>query len=331
MICKMNDAGYCARHGQLHEGPLKAIALDPSAEGEHHRQLWDRAAMKRGHKWVRNKPRMSINQLAEMKCQCEKNKAMGLPCNGGGLVVPTVRNLLFHVWPSSDAWRWNVDQLLQRISLFNGRRIVAVVTDHNTVSPHEVEAAFKGNVDELITLPNIPSRREVVTFLSLWNSIKSIHPSHITFYCHGKGIRPERVGDQAVRKWTEIMYSANLDYWPRVETLLKQYPVVGAFKKVGHGWLPHESNSAWHYSGSFYWFRNRDVFSKPDWQRIDQFWSGIEPWPSLHFPVEQAGCIFKQGTVPQLNLYDGRIMDDIVAEFERWKNDESGIGRRAAS
>lgn len=248
-------------------------------------------------------------------CQCDKYKAKPRPSS---LVTPTVRNLLFHVWPTNDMWRWNVEQLLRRMPLFNGRRIVAVVTDHTTVPPKEVEKAFQGNIDDMIVVPNDPAKREVVTFLPLWNSVKSIHPSHVTFYCHGKGVSPMRQGSEAVKKWTEINYSVNLDRWQKVEEILGTHPVCGAFKKTGHGWAPHESMSTWHYSGSFYWFRNKDVFSK-DWQRIDQFWSGIEPWPSLHFNSAQAGCIFHARPVPEMNLYDDHyVQTTIIPEYEKW-------------
>lgn len=309
MICKIDTRGYCDRHDCKHEGPLKAIALDPSEEGEKHRLLWDRVAEKRGHFW---------QEAGDCNC--------GEPLAGpSALVTPTVRNLLFHVWPSAPMWRWNVDQLLRRIGLFNGRRIVAVVTDHATASPKEVEAAFKGNVDDMIVVPNDPAKREVATFLPLWNSVKSLHPAHVTFYCHGKGVSPMRKDSGSVKKWVDMLHSSNLDDWPRVEAVLKTHPVAGSFKKVGRGWGAHESDSTWHYSGSFYWFRNKDVFSKPDWQRIDQFWIGIEPWPSLHFTEAQAGCLFHQDKVPTLNMYDDSYVNNVVVPaFERWKRDGQG-------
>ncbi len=256
-------------------------------------------------------------------CKTCKDKVTELPSTGN-LVTPTVRNLLFHVYPTAgNLWRRNVEQILNRIDLFNGRRIVAIATDHTTASPEQVKAALKGNVDEILTVPNDPTRREVATFLPLFSSVKSTHPSHVTFFCHSKGVTSMRQGSHAVKLWTDIMYSACLDYWPYVEKILDSYPVAGAFKKIGRGWPAHESNSEWHFSGSFYWFRNRDVFNT-DWQRIDQFWSGIEPWPSIHFRREQAGCIFYESPISSMNLYDvNTFIGSVLPAWEAWKKERA--------
>jgi hypothetical protein len=43
------------------------------------------------------------------------------------------RNLLYHIWPITDSlWRWNVEQLLKRIELFNGKRVLSVFLDERT-------------------------------------------------------------------------------------------------------------------------------------------------------------------------------------------------------
>ena len=52
--------------------------------------------------------------------------AMGLALPPLGLA--TRRNLIYHVWPKSGSnWQWNVEQILARIDLFNGKRIIAIV------------------------------------------------------------------------------------------------------------------------------------------------------------------------------------------------------------
>jgi hypothetical protein len=235
------------------------------------------------------------------------------------LPAPDVRNLLYHVYPiPGGVWRYNVSLLLPRIGLFNGRRVVTVVTDHHTEDPSEVERAFSGEVDEFIRLQNRPELREVHTFELLFSRVQSRRPGHATFYGHAKGVT--RKGHPQVMDWTRLLYETNLDYWPAVEELLGKYPVVGSFKKTGRGWPVYESLSEWHYSGSFFWFRNRELFSKPDWFRIDRFWSGIEPYPSLHWSVRDAGCLFMEGPVPSINLYDSAFVRDIVVpSWEGWK------------
>jgi len=62
-------------------------------------------------------------------------------------VVGDKRNLMYHIWPSklNNAWRWNVERLRKYLPIFNGKRIIAVVTDdRTTASIEEVVAAFKG-------------------------------------------------------------------------------------------------------------------------------------------------------------------------------------------
>jgi hypothetical protein len=230
----------------------------------------------------------------------------------GSLISPSIRNLIYHIYPrrDSDSWRWNITQLLQRIDLFNGRRIVAIVTDSYTDNPDTVKAALGDRVDDVVVMPNIPELREVNTFEALMSRVKSVHPSHVTFYAHAKGVG--RINHPTVRHWTSLMYVALLDYWPLVRTTLLNKPLAGVFKKLGRGWPEHESKSEWHYSGSFLWFRNRDVFLKPDWARIDRFWSGIEPWPSLHFSADQAVSLFLESAVTEMNLYSADYFERTV-------------------
>ena len=63
------------------------------------------------------------------------------------------------------------------------------------------------------------------------------------------------------------MYEANLDYWPAVEEVLKVRPAAGSLKKVGHQF--GGSAAGWHYTGSFWWARSADLFSR-DWRRFDR-------------------------------------------------------------
>jgi hypothetical protein len=242
-----------------------------------------------------------------------------------GLALPVLRNLLWHIYPvRGSSWRWNADMVQRRLALFNGRRIVAVVTDDRTDPPAEVERALGGEIDELIQFQNQPELREVVTFEPLFRRVQSRHPAHATLYAHGKSV--VRTGHPTCQRWAGILYEAHLDYWPVVESVLMKHALAGCFKKVGRGWPDHESRSTHHYSGSFAWFRNRDLFTKPDWTRIERFWSGVEPYWSLHFPVEQFGTIFFEGRVEQINLYDPGYFDGVVVPaWEKWKAEHAHL------
>lgn len=230
-----------------------------------------------------------------------------------------MRNLLYHVAPfnKNDMWRRNVRQLLGRIDLFNGRRVVAVVTGRGLADWRCVEEEFAGKVDEVIHRPNNPKLREVVTLAPLLEKVETLDPYQVTFYAHTKGVTRPVNGGVTCHPWADIMYETCLDYWPLVSDLLKTHAMAGSFKKVGRGF--GGSKSTWHYSGTFFWFRNRDVFSR-NWRRIDQKWWGSESWPGLLFKPEEVACIFHEGVVPTLDMYSMPYLKNVCEpELAAWR------------
>lgn len=263
--------------------------------------------------------------------------------------VEPVRNLLMHIMPvaGNGVWQRNVAAVRQRWGLFNGRKIVAVCTNgvrfprprHPTQdwqrrhprtlgrldSPDEVRDAFGGRTVEFIEVPNDAGLREVRTFPELFGRLENQNPCSVTFYCHAKGVTKPVNPGVAVHPWTDILYETCLNYWPLVHRLLMERPLAGSCKKVGRGF---DSESNFHYSGSFFWFRDRDVFAR-DWRRIDRTWWGIEAWPGLHFPVEDAGVLFHEGVVPHLNMYLMDYLKGVVEpELTAWRA-EHAADRRA--
>jgi hypothetical protein len=227
-----------------------------------------------------------------------------------------VRHLLYHVYPRRGSrWRERVLRLRERIEHFNGRRVVAVASDGTTDPPAHVADALAGCGCEVVPVENDPNLREVATFLPLFERVSELRdPTHATLYAHAKAVtRPEGA---ACHEWAAALEEVLLN-WPAVAEGLRRHPLAGAFKKVGRGWP--ESSSDWHFSGSWFWFRNAELFAK-DWRRIDRFWSGIEPYPSLHFPKGHAACVFHAGTVDGVRLYDGGYWERAVRpELEKFR------------
>lgn len=246
------------------------------------------------------------------------------------------RNLVYHIAPASGngTWQRNVEQILKRINLFNGRRIVSIVRGRPIAEagnrrgrlitpldpPEAVIEAFKGEAECLI-FDNDPNLREVVTFVPMLKKVESLDPQEVTFCAHAKGVtRPVNAG-VTVHPWAEILYETCLDYWPLVRSLLERRAMAGSLKKIGPGF--RGSQSSWHYSGTFYWFRNRDVFSR-DWRRVDQAWWGTESWPGVMFHEEEAACIFHSGVVPKLNMYSMDYLKGVVLpELEQWRREHA--------
>ena len=231
---------------------------------------------------------------------CPKYERAGIVPEAGG-----VRHLLFHLMPvrGNDVWKWNLDQLTKRWPLFNGKKVCVLVKDESCERPEIVGDVLRAmQWDEILEVDNDSRLREVKTFLPLFSSLcHNLGKDETFFYCHAKGVtKPE---NKSVRRWTEIMYSVSLDHFPRVQEQLQHHPIAVPFKKVGAGWSKKDSSSDWHSSGSFFWCRNRDLFARQNWRRVDPFNCGIESYPSVHFSKEEAAAIFLEGTVPEMDLY----------------------------
>lgn len=202
-----------------------------------------------------------------------------------------MRNLLYHIWPvsSNDTWRWNVRQLLRRLDIFDGVRSIGIAIDDKTVSVDEVKAEFAdARIDHWIVRPNSSVMREGTTFLKMMDTIPRDDDS-VTCYAHAKGVRHD--SGSLTLNWAEMMYRTTFDHWPQVESVLQRYPIAGTFKRLGMFQLP--GNHCWHYSGTFFWFRNRDVFARPEWSTIhNRFFACVEAWPANVFEADEAGVIF---------------------------------------
>jgi hypothetical protein len=226
------------------------------------------------------------------------------------------KHLLYHVYPkrSSGTWQACLDLLLSRIDLFDGRRVVAVATDSLTDSADAVRDYLSG-LERLTVLeqPNDPMVREVATHAALWGTLKD--EDGVAFYGHAKGVTRPPGAHSTAWRWYSLALAACLDHPRLVDALLTRFPAVGSLLKVGKCFPGSES--AWHYSGSFYWLRLADVF-RSDWERIDRDYSGIESWPSLHVRVGEAASVFGRLPAVELNLYDSRILAKFEGRYAEW-------------
>jgi PAS domain-containing protein len=236
------------------------------------------------------------------------------------------RNLLYHVTPfaSNDIWLRNIRQLVKRIDLFNGRRVIAVATGEGLASPDEVRAAFGSHEIKIIPHPNSRELRENATFLKLMEQVESTDPNEATFYAHAKGVAKDIhcSGDPlGSRYWRNAMYHELLDGWGRIAELLEEYPVVGSHRRHH----PHhptiypdgQSSSDWHFGGTFFWFRNRDVFATDRWREVWQptGW-GAEAWVGRMFSFDQSACVAYDGLEDAYNpdSYFPQIDDEVPAD-----------------
>lgn len=213
------------------------------------------------------------------------------------------RNLLYHVYPvRGSIWRWNVEQIVRRAAVFDGKILVHVVTDARTVPFAEAAEPFSVMPGaEVVDLPNDPQLGEVAHFVAGMERLSSADPGTATFYAHAKGVRHagERM-EENVRAWAEAMYRINLDNMPRVEEALRAHAAAGCFPY--RGVQGHDPGN--HYAGTFFWFRNDAIFGLPAWREINRNYHGVENWLGRHLPFEKMFVLFD---APGMDLYFERI------------------------
>jgi Glycosyl transferase family 2 len=239
-----------------------------------------------------------------------------------------VRHLMYFIYPFGPVWRWNVSELKRRLSLFNGRRIVSVATSSLTATFEEVKSEFKDLDCTLIELSNDPELKEMAAYPRMVEMLEPYHAAgDVAFYAHAKGVTSQGWAPGS-RPWTEAMYAALLDYWPEVRRQLADFPAVGIFQRLRTG-LPG-STVTWHFSGSFRWVRNRDLYSR-NWRAMDHNWCGSEGHLAKHFAAAECACLFGQFGQGGLGLYLEQTWKDWAqAARETWEADHVADRRSPA-
>lgn len=227
-----------------------------------------------------------------------------------------VRHLTYHIWPTKDhdCWKWNLQQIANRWSLFNGKKILAIVTDAKTVSAEAVieyvnEIGLR--FDHVLQMLNSKELREVLTWLPMLEllSPETAGENEVVFSAHAKGTRHRETGTH-VQDWSDLMYRSCLDNWPEVDRQLKVFVATGSFKRY-NGFATNSAglaNSAWHYSGTFFWWRLAEI-GRRNWRVVDRRFFGTESWLGYQCRREEAGCLFLDDAH---DLYDRNYWNDCV-------------------
>lgn len=205
-----------------------------------------------------------------------------------------VRHLMFHVFPTrgGDMWRWNCDQLLRRADAFNGRRLVSIATDGSTEPAAAVKEHLRGFTEEFLEFRNEPQLREVVSFVPMLERLEKYQSDQdLTFSCHAKGARHKIDAgnpNSTLPLWTRAMFETLLDSPQVACKALETAATYGTFRRFGSH--QHGGWGIWHFTGTFYWFRNRDAFRR-NWRYLPRRFYGTEAWPGLMFRPEEAATV----------------------------------------
>jgi len=232
-------------------------------------------------------------------------------------VLMLQRNLIAYFYPRKNGhWRRTAEHLSRHWHQFDGRKVIAVATDQCCVEHAEVVDSLRAfSTDtEFMLGKNDPNLRETRYFLPALEQV--IDQPGITFFCHAKGATHESPRE-APHLWREAMAAACLEYPELVECAFSSGKhVCGAFMADGirdHGW---------HFSGTWFWFRNERARSL-NWRDVHQTFMGVEGWPGI-FPREEAFCLFyERANAGQ--LYDRREWDStITPSLECWRRSVEG-------
>ena len=228
-------------------------------------------------------------------------------------LVDPVRNLIFHIYPRIGCeWNWHrhIQHIRDNDHIWNGKRIISIMTGDGLVSPETVQRQFDGiRVDRWIIMPNMKSIGETAPFILCLKQVESVNPQEITFLAHTKGATHKKDGME--QAWSEIMWQVCMDL-PSVQDALASHHCAGPFKRV-----MKLLKSQWHYSGHFVWIRHKDLFSKP-WQTIVQQRAGMEAYEGSMIDNKNAACLFHGE--PPVNFLDSAYWrDEVLPDFENWK------------
>lgn len=227
-----------------------------------------------------------------------------------------VVNLMYHIYPFGEHWKWNLDQLLERIDLFNGRRIIGISVDSQTASDSEVRKYIGSNVHEYIIVKNHPREHEMATFRLQLNELQTNDPQHITFRGHAKGVVQFTRKEDHILDWVEMLYRTNLDSFDLVKEHLTGKAFTGSCRKFGQF---NKGKDKATYSGSFYWFRNCFVYGKgrPVWFPKNGARWACEEWPGFVVKKDDTECLFLDNAK---RLYSPDYWNNTVLPlYEEWK------------
>ena len=232
------------------------------------------------------------------------------------------RNLIMHLYPKREGqnWRRSVAHLLARWSLFNGRKIISVAIDTSTDSWQTVREAFGPDSGaEFIEIHNT-ALQEAQSLPGLLSEVEAYSKDEITFYCHAKGCT--HTENRASHLWADAMFAACLDYPDLVDCVLSEKAACGAFRstqQIGN------SPSAWHFAGTFFWFKNWDLFRRNWRSHEDVFW-GAESYLGRHFYFHESACLFYDNA-QTAHLYHVSFWDStILPAFRTWRGRLAACG-----
>jgi hypothetical protein len=200
-----------------------------------------------------------------------------------------------HLWPTKDTWQWHVNLWNQMPHLINGKCFVGIATDAAT----ERFEVIRNALHPSIVCRQFDNTREGENPTFRW--LQEVVPggqNDILLYCHGKGAQGHTARSEAVRRWTEAMYSTVIFNHDMIKSkIVDGYNLVGSFREFGRTHLMPRYR--WHFTGTFFAVRAKLLAGK----LVKPIYGGVESWIGDHFQQFEGWSEFGDGTSHQ-SLYN---------------------------
>lgn len=221
------------------------------------------------------------------------------------------KNLMFFCGISEDTIEFfisHLGNLKKYINIFDGYKICYLTKIKGSDellnwAKSELNCFF----DTLKIVDNDPINRETKYFIPMLEDISNKSDKNsITFYCHSKGSKLV-TEKQPVLNWLRAMYYFNLDsiWLEDIMNHLKddQYKCAGIFKDINdHVKLIPDADPRckWWYQGTFFWFKQEEIFKINDWRNIYMSRWGTESYLGAYLDENDAYCIICNEQTPSL-------------------------------
>ena len=228
-----------------------------------------------------------------------------------------IRNLHYFIYPRyEESIEYHIGELRRSIEVFNGKKICCVAIDQNTL--HEKYALqLEYLFDKVYYVQNNPSIREKAGFVETLRELRSNDPNQAICFAHAKGQQLHTKTAPLIRLWSETMYETCVRNWSEVRAAMEEgYPVVGSFKSY-EGF--RTTSYRWHYSGSFWWARSREIFTNKNWKEMCETWWAAESYVGRHYTRDEGYCIFGANSG---SLYEHSTWEKLKPELDKWRTEQ---------
>jgi hypothetical protein len=179
------------------------------------------------------------------------------------------------------------------MNIFNGKKIININYNNLEDAKFVIEQYFyhHNDIEWILTPNNEHIFNESYIFINkLLPKINSLNDHEITFMAHAKGVTRYRYQhDFPLFLWIHTLYQQNLTNPKKICSILKNYSCCGTLKINNITYFPDNiGNVPWHYSGAFFWFNNKKLFSNPNWSIPITSRYILEVYLSNFFDTEEA-------------------------------------------